>query len=200
MEWDPLLKNLHISFDFSYFIQNWNCLSFIQGLHWSQTKPIIASALVLSMIMGACVRTFIGGPRIATYKDYYELVNLNSLHLHLPPSSHMKCNTWWNCSLLHTMRYCDFFIIPPQGVLVVYHKWLIVFITYRVLQLAYIYFILRYWSGKIVSFQYIHWFVNLPHHSATFGRLYLVEKANRYSSLPVNRFFFRLQVSQTRQL
>ncbi|XP_026332749.1 uncharacterized protein LOC113239824 [Hyposmocoma kahamanoa] len=44
----------------------------LKGLHWSQTKAIIASALVFSMIAGACVRTFIGRPRIAAYKDYYE--------------------------------------------------------------------------------------------------------------------------------
>lgn len=43
----------------------------MKRLHWIQTKKILAQALIVSMLAGACVYFFIGVPRKAKYKEYY---------------------------------------------------------------------------------------------------------------------------------
>nr|XP_026490212.1 uncharacterized protein LOC113396480 [Vanessa tameamea] len=43
----------------------------MRGLHWSQTKRVLAQALTLSVFAGSCVYFFLGVPRRAKYKEYY---------------------------------------------------------------------------------------------------------------------------------
>ncbi|XP_049880332.1 acrosin-like [Pectinophora gossypiella] len=43
----------------------------MRGLHWSQTKSVLAQALTISAIAGTCVYLFIGRPRMARYKEFY---------------------------------------------------------------------------------------------------------------------------------
>ncbi|CAH0717668.1 unnamed protein product, partial [Brenthis ino] len=43
----------------------------MRRLHRTQTKKIIAQALLASMLAGSCVYFFIGVPRKAKYREYY---------------------------------------------------------------------------------------------------------------------------------
>ncbi|OWR54637.1 hypothetical protein KGM_216156 [Danaus plexippus plexippus] len=48
----------------------------MKRLHLNQTKRILAQALTLSCIAGACVYFFLGVPRRHKYKEYYARAEL----------------------------------------------------------------------------------------------------------------------------